>query len=297
MEVILRSCWPGTIYSIPKHVRISNRRSNRNTWPILLYVTENPGEGRGGVETAKQLLLKSLLESSIERAESPAIDGAHDREIFLRTDNEFSVASGHSEVYDAFFRTSVADITATATAIWVPTTSLVPRNLAHLATWEWITLWLIVLMLLNTLLYNGFIGGATPISDRYTRLFLVSTYRANAEPEVITYDRHEESDEEEYDEEENVDDADAEDSEEFPWPVRNVPAKGIFYSKRKPESGAQGLTPEGTRNRTASGGHSANDNDGENRKDADVLDDTEQEEKNDLNWWDLEKPETFKDSG
>ncbi|KAL5319014.1 hypothetical protein ACEPPN_014084 [Leptodophora sp. 'Broadleaf-Isolate-01'] len=176
MEVILRSCWPGTIYSIPKHVRISNRRSNRNTWPILLYVTENPGEGRGGVETAKQLLLKSLLESSIERAESPAIDGAHDREIFLRTDNEFSVASGHSEVYDAFFRTSVADITDTATAIWVPTTSLVPRHLAHLATWEWITLWLIVLMLLNTLLYNGFIGGATPISDRYTRLFLVSVY-------------------------------------------------------------------------------------------------------------------------
>ncbi|KAH9210265.1 hypothetical protein DL95DRAFT_393569 [Leptodontidium sp. 2 PMI_412] len=31
-------------------------------------------------------------------------------------------------------------------------------------------------MLLNTLLYNGFIGGATPISDRYTRLFLVSVY-------------------------------------------------------------------------------------------------------------------------
>ncbi|KAL5319015.1 hypothetical protein ACEPPN_014085 [Leptodophora sp. 'Broadleaf-Isolate-01'] len=123
---------------------------------------------------------------------------------------------------------------------------------------------------------------------------LKKTYRANAEPEVITYDRHEESDEEEYDEEENVDDADAKDSEEFPWPVRNVPAKGIFYSKRKPESGAQGLTPEGTRNRTASGGHSANDNDGENRKDADVLGDTvggkkpnkphnkrEQEEKND----------------
>lgn len=75
---------------------------------------------------------KSLSESSIERAESPAIDGAHDCEIFLRTDNEFSVASGHSEVYDAFFRTSVADITDTAPAVWVPTTSLVPRNLAHL---------------------------------------------------------------------------------------------------------------------------------------------------------------------
>lgn len=110
---------------------------------------------------------------------------------------------------------------------------------------------------------------------------LKKTYPANAEPKVITYDRHEESDEEEYDEEENVDDADVEDSEESPRPVCNISAKGIFYSKRKPESGAQGLTPKGTRNSTASGGHSANDNDGENRKDADVLDDTEQEEKND----------------
>ena len=117
MEVILRRCWPGTIYSIPKHVRISNRRSNRNTWPILLYVTDNPGEGQGRLERAKQLLLKSLSESSIERAESLAIDGAYNREIFLRTDNEFSVASGYSEVYDAFFRTSVADITDIAPAI------------------------------------------------------------------------------------------------------------------------------------------------------------------------------------
>jgi hypothetical protein len=50
------------------------------------------------------------------------------------------------------------------------------RNVIQLVVWEWVSLWLVVIMISNTLLYNGIIGGGSPTNDRYPRLALISIY-------------------------------------------------------------------------------------------------------------------------
>ena len=50
------------------------------------------------------------------------------------------------------------------------------RNVIQLVIWEWVSLWLVVIMIFNTLLYNGIIGGGSPTNDRYPRLALISIY-------------------------------------------------------------------------------------------------------------------------
>lgn len=60
--------------------------------------------------------------------------------------------------------------------LWFPTTSPVMRSVVQLVVWEWVTLWLVLIMIINTLIYNGFLGGGMATSDRFPRLFLISIY-------------------------------------------------------------------------------------------------------------------------
>ena len=60
--------------------------------------------------------------------------------------------------------------------VWIQTASSAMRNVIQLVVWEWVSLWLLVIMISNTLLYNGIIGGGSPTNDRYPRLALISIY-------------------------------------------------------------------------------------------------------------------------
>ncbi|KAI1871524.1 uncharacterized protein JN550_004518 [Neoarthrinium moseri] len=58
---------------------------------------------------------------------------------------------------------------------WLHTASPAMRNAIQLAIWQWVSLWLTVIMITNTLVYNGFIT-STHTTDMGPRLFLVSLY-------------------------------------------------------------------------------------------------------------------------
>jgi hypothetical protein len=60
--------------------------------------------------------------------------------------------------------------------VWIQTASSAMRNVIQLVIWEWVSLWLVVIMIFNTMLYNGVIGGSSPTNDRYPRLALISIY-------------------------------------------------------------------------------------------------------------------------
>ncbi|KAL8364977.1 hypothetical protein RB595_004000 [Gaeumannomyces hyphopodioides] len=62
-------------------------------------------------------------------------------------------------------------------ALWLTSGSALTKNVAQLLVWEWMSLWLVVLMLLGTLLFNGFLtGNLNP--DSFPRLTIVILFVA-----------------------------------------------------------------------------------------------------------------------
>lgn len=62
-------------------------------------------------------------------------------------------------------------------ALWLTSGSALTKNVAQLLVWEWMSLWLVVLMLLATLLFNGFLtGNLNP--DSFPRLTIIGLFVA-----------------------------------------------------------------------------------------------------------------------
>ena len=59
--------------------------------------------------------------------------------------------------------------------VWVTSGSHLTKNVVQLLVWEWVSLWLIVIMVFVTLLYNGFLTNELS-SDSYPRLVVTLIY-------------------------------------------------------------------------------------------------------------------------
>lgn len=59
--------------------------------------------------------------------------------------------------------------------LWLRNKSVTVKNLVLLAIWEWMSLWLVFIMVVGTAIYNGFAAGAGN-PDRYPRLVLILVY-------------------------------------------------------------------------------------------------------------------------
>jgi hypothetical protein len=59
--------------------------------------------------------------------------------------------------------------------LWLRNKSVTVKNLVLLAIWEWMSLWLVLIMVVGTTIYNGFAAGAEN-PDRYPRLVLILVY-------------------------------------------------------------------------------------------------------------------------
>ncbi|KAE9377623.1 hypothetical protein N431DRAFT_478822 [Stipitochalara longipes BDJ] len=63
----------------------------------------------------------------------------------------------------------------TTRRIWLRNKSDAVKNLVLLAIWEWISLWLVIITVVSTTIYNGF-AASDGNPDRYPRLVLVRVY-------------------------------------------------------------------------------------------------------------------------
>lgn len=59
--------------------------------------------------------------------------------------------------------------------LWITSGSALTKNVVELLVWEWVSMWLILVMLFSTLLYNGFLTGQLS-PDSYPRLTVVLLY-------------------------------------------------------------------------------------------------------------------------
>ncbi|KAK1756582.1 hypothetical protein QBC47DRAFT_445265 [Echria macrotheca] len=165
MEIILRNCWPAHLHALPEAAKEFVPVLD-NTWPILLYVVENPSMARLGSLRPGAILYQLEQPENAMNGDRKVCKGA------IRPDTKLSIAAGHNELrFISAYHPKI-----NTPAVKVSTSSPAPRHLSHFVVWQWVSLWLVVILLWNTLLYNGIIGGATSTNDRYPRLFIVSIY-------------------------------------------------------------------------------------------------------------------------
>ena len=152
IQEILKHLWPRTIYD--DVLKLS----------YLVYIDESqePGVGKDG-----QLGFYGLAKH--EQARRMQARLFQSTRAFERRG---SLIRGSEEVSQA--RQSVPE--STNPTVWIQSASSAMRNVVQLVIWEWVSLWLVAVMIFNTMLYNGIIGGSSPTNDRFPRLTLISIY-------------------------------------------------------------------------------------------------------------------------
>jgi hypothetical protein len=86
--------------------------------------------------------------------------------------DEGTVARG---LRDCAAKPDLSDGKPDTSRLWISSGSALTKNVVQLLVWEWVSLWLILIMLFATLLYNGFLTGELS-TDSYPRLTIILIY-------------------------------------------------------------------------------------------------------------------------
>ena len=91
----------------------------------------------------------------------------------MNTDNHSGiVAKGR---LDCSAKPNRKDSTSYRPRLWLTSGSHLTKNVVQLLVWEWVSLWLIIIMMFATLLYNGFLTNELS-ADSYPRLVVILIY-------------------------------------------------------------------------------------------------------------------------
>ena len=159
--LIQRGCFMSTTAMYPQRSIERNIGSLLSmAWPSRSY--EAPG---------KQSVLRSDSKASSRLARPSQI------QLFylgrMNTDNHSGiVAKGR---LDCAATPSRKDSTSYRPRLWLTSGSQLTKNVVQLLVWEWVSLWLIIVMLFATLLYNGFLTNELS-ADSYPRLVVILIY-------------------------------------------------------------------------------------------------------------------------
>ena len=91
----------------------------------------------------------------------------------MNTDNHSGIVAKGRLDYAA--KPGRKDSTSYRPRLWLTSGSHLTKNVVQLLVWEWVSLWLIVIMVFATLLYNGFLTNELS-ADSYPRLVVIMIY-------------------------------------------------------------------------------------------------------------------------
>jgi hypothetical protein len=160
IQTILERGWPREFDWMPE--------SN----PYLVYIDDGFSELR--TDEGGQLGFYDLAKDGSEVRQKLQADPPNPSETIKTYKKSGNLLRGFEEISNAQVRQNASE--GLRSTIWVQTASSAMKNVIQLGIWEWISFWLVLIMLFNTLLFNGIIGNSSPTKDRYPRLALVLIY-------------------------------------------------------------------------------------------------------------------------